>query len=62
MHREVVKEMEAPTETDAELRDRLASLAPEGGFYSAEELGEASGDGLDVLAEYYGTKRGGVHG
>jgi len=44
-------------ETDTELRSRLALRAPEGGFYSADELGDASGDDLDALAECYGTRR-----
>ena len=50
-------------ETDPELRSRLALLVPEGGFYSADELGDASGEDLDALAECYGTRRqqSGVH-
>jgi len=40
-------------ETDAELRNRLAFLVPDGGFYSAEELGNASGKQLDALRVVY---------
>jgi len=47
-------------ETDEQLRQRLASLAPDGGHYTAQELGQASGEQLDALAEAHGTKRYGA--
>lgn len=44
-------------ETDEELRDRLAVIIPEGGWYSAEDLGNLSGEDLDDFAESHETKR-----
>jgi hypothetical protein len=49
-------------ETDEQLRQRLAVLAPKGGFYSAQDLGEAGGAELDALAQAAGTKRYGAEG
>lgn len=49
-------------ETDEQLRHRLAVLAPKGGFYSAQDLGEAGGAELDALAQAAGTKRYGAEG
>jgi hypothetical protein len=44
-------------ETDDELRNRLTLLLPEGAWYSAEDLGNASSEQLDALAAFYKTKR-----
>jgi hypothetical protein len=49
-------------ETDEQLRQRLAVHAPKGGFYSAQDLGEAGGAELDALAQAAGTKRYGAEG
>lgn len=44
-------------ETDCQLRSRLAAMLPQGAWYSAEDLGNATGEQLDALAEAAGTKR-----
>lgn len=44
-------------ETDNELRNRLTTLVADGAWYTLMELGDASGDQLDVLAKQLGTHR-----
>jgi hypothetical protein len=44
-------------ENDYELRGRLCALLPEGAWYSAGDLGNASGEQLDRLATSYKTER-----
>jgi hypothetical protein len=48
---------EPDMETDEQLRQRLAERVPPGAAYTAEDLGNASGEELDALAARLGTKR-----
>jgi hypothetical protein len=47
-------------ETDEQLRDRLILLVPEGAWYTAEDIGNASEADLDALAVRLKTEREGT--
>lgn len=47
-------------ESDDSYRDRICDALPEGAWYTAEDLRDASGGDLDVLGEAHGVKRQGV--
>jgi hypothetical protein len=47
-------------ESDDSYRDRICDVIPEGAWYTAEDLRDASGKDLDTLGEAHGVKRRGV--
>lgn len=46
-------------ESDEAYRDRILDQIPEGAWYTAEDLSDASGDALDALGKHFGVKRAG---
>lgn len=47
-------------ESDEDFKDRILDVMPEGHTYTAEDLGNASGAGVDAIGEKYGLKRKGT--
>jgi hypothetical protein len=48
---------ERTRETDNDYRKRIGKCIPKGAWYTAEELGDASGEELDSLGDRYNCKR-----
>lgn len=44
-------------ESDHDFKERILAVMPDGHTYWAEDLGDAYGDGVDMIGELYGLTR-----